>query len=198
MSGRQKFYITTAISYPNGAAAHRPRLRGDRHRRHRALRAARRQGRVLPHRHRRARPQDEADGRQGGPDAARARRPQLGALPRDGGGARPVQRRLHPHHRAAPLRGLRRDLAAHGGGRRHLPEEVRRLVLGARGGLSTTRARRRSATDGVRREPARHAGRVDGGGDLLLPPVGLPGQAARALRGATRTSSCRPSGATRS
>ena len=69
MSGQQKFYITTAISYPNGVAAYRPRLRGDRHRRHRALRAARRQGRVLPDRHRRARPQDEADGGQGGPDA---------------------------------------------------------------------------------------------------------------------------------
>ena len=55
--------------------------------------------------------------------------------------------------------------------------------------------------DGRRRRRAPRAaglaGRVDGGGDLLLPPVGLPGQAARALREATRISSCRPSGATR-
>ncbi len=40
--------------------------------------------------------------------------------------------------------------------------------------------------DGVRRGPRGHAGRMDRGGDLLLPPVGLPGQAARALRGESR------------
>ena len=42
-------------------AAYRPRLRGDRDRRDRALHAARRLRRVLPHRHRRARPEDAAD-----------------------------------------------------------------------------------------------------------------------------------------
>ncbi len=133
-------------------AAHRPRLRGDRHRRHRALRAARRQGRVLPHRHRRARPQDEADGRQGGPDAARACRPQYQAFSRDGRAARPVQRRLHPHHRAASLPRIGRDLAAHGEGGRHLPQELRRLVLGARRGL-LQRERDRSRRRQVRRGP---------------------------------------------
>ena len=85
-------------------AAYRPCLRGDRHRRHRALRAARRQGRVLPDRHRRARPQDEADGRE-----AKASRPQTLADRnsqrfRDMAAALDLsQRRLHPHHRAAPL-----------------------------------------------------------------------------------------------
>ena len=41
----------------------------------------------------------------------------------------------------------------------------------------TTRRRRQGAP-----RPAGHARRVDRGGDLLLPAVGLPGQAARALR----------------
>ena len=53
-------------------AAYRPRLRGDRDRRHRALHAARRLRRLLPDRHRRARPQDAADRGQGGHDAARS------------------------------------------------------------------------------------------------------------------------------
>ena len=44
-------------------AAYRPRLRGHRDRRDRALQAARRLRRVLPHRHRRARHQDAADRR---------------------------------------------------------------------------------------------------------------------------------------
>ncbi len=45
---------------------------------------------------------------------------------------------------------------------------------------------------------ARLAGRVDRGEDLPLPPVEIPGEAARLLRRAIPTSSCRPSGATRS
>ena len=43
-------------------AAYRPRLQRHRDRRARALPAARRQGRLLPDRHRRARPEDAADG----------------------------------------------------------------------------------------------------------------------------------------
>ena len=108
MSGRQKFYITTAISYPNGqphighayeaiatdAIARFERLDGkdvyfltgtDEHGLKMKQTAAKE-----------------------GPDAARARRPQLQALPRDGGPARPLERRLHPHHRAAPLPGVAR------------------------------------------------------------------------------------------
>ena len=75
--------------------------------------------------------------RQGGPHPARAGRPQLGALPRDGRGARPLQRRFHPHHRAAPLPLVGGDLAAHGEAHNGdiFLEEVRRLVLRARRGL---------------------------------------------------------------
>ena len=114
MSGQQKFYITTAISYPNGpphighayeaiatdAIARFERLDGkdvffltgtDEH------------GLKM-----------KQTAHQGGPDAARACRPQLGALPRHGGGARPLQRRFHPHHRAAALPLVGGDLAAHG------------------------------------------------------------------------------------
>ena len=50
--------------------AYRSRLQHDRDRRDRALPAARRQGRLLPDRHRRARPQDAADGAGAGADAA--------------------------------------------------------------------------------------------------------------------------------
>ena len=108
------------------------------------------------------------------------------ALPRHGRGARHLQRRLHPHHRAAPLPLVGGDLAAHGEGRRHLPRAS--MPAGtrcARRPISTrtrpTLGRRRRAA-----RAARLAGRVDGGGDLLLPPLGLPGPAARPLRGAPR------------
>ena len=88
---------------PQRRAAYRPRLRGDRHRRHRALQAAGRQGRVLPDRHRRARLKMKQTAAKEGIAAARAGRPQLAALPRAWRGARHLQRRLHPHDRAAAL-----------------------------------------------------------------------------------------------
>ena len=69
--GRQALLHHHRDLLPERRAAYRPRLRGDRHRRDRALHAARRLRRVLPHRHRRARHQDAADGGQGEPDAAR-------------------------------------------------------------------------------------------------------------------------------
>ena len=70
-------------------AAYRPRLRGDRDRRHRALQAARRLRRVLPDRHRRARPEDAADGGARGHDRRR-RSPTAtaGHVPRHGRRAR--------------------------------------------------------------------------------------------------------------
>ena len=71
----------------------------------------------------------------GGRDAARARRPQLGDLPLHARSRRRLERRLHPHHRAAPLRGLPGDLGAHGGQRRHLSRPLYRLVLGPPGSL---------------------------------------------------------------
>ena len=46
-----------------------------------------------------------------------------------------LERRFHPHHRAAPPPLFAGDLGAHGGERRHLSRQIRRLVLGARRGL---------------------------------------------------------------
>ena len=101
---RDKFYITTPIFYPNGKPHIGHAYTVDRDRRAGPLPAARRQGRFLPVRHRRARPQDAADGRPG--RASRQRRlptairrssarwsKRLGVL----------QRRVHPHHRGASL-----------------------------------------------------------------------------------------------
>ena len=56
----------------------------------------------------------------------------------------------------------------------------------------TTLGRRRRAP-----RAARLAGRVDGGGDLLLPPLGLPGAGCSPTTRSTPTSSCRRSGGTR-
>ena len=187
MSGQQKFYITTAISYPNGpphighayeaiatdAIARFERLDGkdvffltgtDEHGLKMKQTAAK-EGLA---------PRALADR-----NSARFRA-MAEAL-------EPLQRRLHPHHRGAALPLVGGDLAAHGAGpqRRHLPEEVRRLVLRARRGLLR---RERDHARARRRAPgaAGHAGRMVRGGDVLLPPLGLPGQAARALREAPR------------
>ena len=53
----------------------------------------------------------------------------------------------------------------------------------------TTRARPCSASDGIRAWPPRHAGRMGRGGELFLPALGLSGPAAGALREPARISS---------
>ena len=133
----ETFYITTAISYPNGAPHIGHAYEIDRHGRDRALQAPRRLRRVLPDRHRRARPQDPAD-----------RRPQAGTTPegprrRDGGAVPGHGRRGSTAPTTASSAPPTRDhlaadagaLAADGGRRRHLPVEIFRLVLGPRRGL---------------------------------------------------------------
>ena len=82
-------------------AAYRPRLRGDRDRCAGALSAARRQGRVLPDRNRRARPEDGAD--RGEPRTCRrSNSPTRNAAPVQGDGraSQRLVRPLHPHHRS--------------------------------------------------------------------------------------------------
>ena len=181
MSGRPKFYITTAISYPNGqphighayeaiatdAIARFERLDGkdvyfltgtDEHGLKMKQTAAK-EGLT---------PRELADRN------AKRFREMAGLL---GLSNDDFIRTTEPRHYARQ----RRDLAAHGEGGRHLPEEVRRLVLGARRGLL------QRERDGARRRrhpprAAGHAGRVDGGGDVFLQAVRLPGQAAGALR----------------
>ena len=134
MSGQTKFYITTAISYPNGAPhighayeaiatdaiARFERLDGkdvffltgtDEHGL-KMKQTAQKEG---------LSPRALADR-----NSARFR-DMAAAL-------EPVQRRIHPHHGAAALPVVGGNLAAYAEGaeRRHLPEEVRRLVLRAR------------------------------------------------------------------
>ncbi len=97
------------------------------------------------------------------------------------GQARHRLRRLHPHDRAPPREGRpaapdRRPRERPG---RHLPRDLRGPVLRVlRGVLHRGRARRRDVPD------PRDAGRAHGGGELLLPALGVRGAAARALRAA--------------
>ena len=84
---------------------------------------------------------------------------------------------------------------ADGGERRHLSR--RNMPAGIRCATRpiTTRTRRTSNEhERARRHQDRHAGRVGGGGELFLPALGLSGQAARPLRSACRISCCRGSG----
>ena len=92
-------------------------------------------------------------------------------------------RRLHPNHRgpphgrgsAAPQRRPRQRP------RRHLPRDLRGALLRVvRGLLHRGGAHRRALPD------PRAAGRADGRGELLLPPLRLRGPPPRALRGAPR------------
>ena len=135
MSDQPRYYITTAISYPNGpphighayeviatdAIARFMRLDGydvffltgtDEH------------GQKI-----------QQTAAQGGHHAAGAGRPQRAALPRHGRAAELLERRFHPHHRGAPPPLVGGNLAADGEERRHLSRQIRRLVLGARRGL---------------------------------------------------------------
>ena len=190
MATKPSFYITTAISYPNGAPHIGHAYEVDRDRRDRALQAARRLGRVLPHRHRRARP-------------SRCSRPprKEGITPRElvdrnvprframVEAAELLERRFHPHHRGAPLPLVAGDLGADGGERRHLSR--RNMPAGTR--CATRPITTRSETERRRRRralrAAGHAGRMGRGGELFLPALGLSGQAARALRARSPTSS---------
>ena len=74
-------------------------------------------------------------------------------------------RTTEPRHYRASEEIWRRMASAHNGD--IFSTDVRRLVLGARRGLSMPRARRRSAPDGVRAGTAGIAGRMDRGGDAI-------------------------------
>ena len=164
MADKPRYYITTAIAYPNGAPhighayeaiatdaiARFMRLDGydvffltgtDEHGIKMQQTAA-----------------------QGGHHAARAGRAQRAALPGHGRAAELLERRLHPHHRGAPSSRRRRRSGSgwQKNGDIYL-DEICRLVLGARRGLlrrgrdhgSTTRAsgsvRRARRSNGWRR-----------------------------------------------
>ncbi len=199
MADKPRYYITTAIAYPNGAAAYRPRLRGDRDRRDRALHAARRLRRVLPHRHRRARHQDAADRRPGGHHAAATGRAQRAALPGHGRAARTARTTTSsaPPRSAttAPRSAIweRMEKATATSISTNIPAGTRCATRPI-----TTRSETTLERQGRAARPARHAGRMGGGGELFLPALRLSGQAARSLRARIPTSCCRRSGSTRS
>ena len=146
MAASGAFYVTTPIYYVNDLPAHRPRLHHAGLRRAGPLHAPGRPRGPLPHRHRRARPEGREGGGRRRPRPAGLHRPGLAALPRPGRGHELQQRRLHPHHRAAPQARRGRPVAAADRQRRHLSRQVCRLVLGARRGvLRRERAGRRQA-----------------------------------------------------
>ena len=95
-------------------------------------------------------------------------------------------RPFHPHHRADHLpstQELWRRMEESGD---IYLSQICRLVLGPRRGLLRRERTDANAGRHLRSAPTGHAGRVDRGGELLLPPLRLPGPAARALRGASR------------
>ena len=107
--------------------------------------------------------------------------------------ARMLERRLHPHHRGAPPPRLEGDLGRDGEERRHLSRQICRLVFGARRGLLRRGRDASQRAEGARRDQDRHAGRMGRGGELFLPPLGLSGQAARSSTSG-RITCCRRSG----
>ena len=109
MSGRPLFYATTAIPYANGAPHIGHAYERDRDRRDRAVQAARRLRRLVPHRHGRARPEDAADGGAGRADAASTRSTaRRRSSRRWARRSNALARRHHPHDAGAPPCGRRR------------------------------------------------------------------------------------------
>ncbi len=178
---REKFYITTAISYPNGKPHIGHAYETDRHRCAGALPAldgkdvffltgtdehgikmlqtARKEG---------ISPRELADR-----NAAEFQRMAKALNASNDDFIRTTEE--------APLRGQPGDLEGDGRQWRHLQGRLCRLVFGARRSLL-----RRGGDRGPRRRralrAAGHAGRMGRGGELFLPAVGLSGQAADALR----------------
>ncbi len=164
-------------------APRRARLHHDRGRHPDPRAPARRPRRLLPHRHRRARPEHRADRPREGHPRAGALRPDRGRVPRAVGAVRRPLRPLHPHDRGGPP--ARRAEALGAAARGEDPRrprgavylgQLRGLVLPALRGLQG----RGRAAPARQRVPRPRAGvRVDGGGELLLPPLGVRGVAAR-------------------
>ena len=162
-------------------AAYRPRLRAHRDRRHPALHAARRARHAVRHRNGRIRPESSADGGARRGDAAGVRRPDRRRVRGDGRHAERPRRR-HRAHDAVPQRPRRAgDLGADGGERRRLSLKIFRLVFGAgRSLFRRERAESRPGRDQARAN--RRPRRLGGGGELVLPPVGLGRPTPRPLR----------------
>ena len=194
----EPYYITTAIAYPNGA----PHI-GHAYE-YIATDAIARFKRLdgfdvrLPHRHRRARPEDGRDRRGRGHSDRRAGPAQLRCVParcRRSSASRSTASSAPP----TPTTSRRPSTIwnAMNAVRRHLSGLLLGLVLGPRRTLLHRGRNRASAPTGPHRHRDRHAGDVDRGADLLLPAVRLRRQAAGPLRRRTPSSSGPTSGATR-
>ena len=198
MADDKKYYITTAISYPNGAPhighayeaiatdaiARFKRLDGydvffmtgtDEH-------GLKMQQTAAKERH----------------DAEGARRRDGRQVPRHGRTAERSYDRLHPHDGGATTCRSAQEIwgRMQANGDIYLVQ-IFRLVLGA-GRSLLRRGRTDAAADGTLARADRHAGRMGRGGELFLPPLRLSGPAARALRGEPGFHQPRRPGATRS
>ena len=163
----------------------RPRVHHDRRRRAHPVAPPPRRRRQVRHRHRRARPQDPADGRGRRAVAAGVRRRDRPEVRRGLEAPEHRQRRLHPHHRATPQGRRRRTPPALLRRRRHRTRHLRRQVLRRLRGVL-----QRRRTDHGRRPEAiadccpihQPPGRVLRGGELVLPPLTVRGSPPRLVR----------------
>ena len=115
----------------------------------------------------------------------------VATLPRAARPAGVLQRRLHPHDRGAAPAGRRGDHPPHRGGRRLLHGDARGVVLLALRDL----LHREGAGGRARRCPVHGTpGRVEVGGERLLPPLEVPAAAARPLRRAPGVRAARRAG----
>ena len=154
----ERFYITTAIPYANGAPhiGHAyERIATDAIQRFMRL-----DGRddAVRHRHGRIRPESAADRLARGRFAAGVRRPRRRRIRGDGRGAERARRRHRAHHASPPHPRRAGDLGADEGQRRHLSLEICRLVFGARRSLFRRgRTHRRARTGRSSRRAARRS-----------------------------------------
>ena len=172
------FYVTTPIYYVNAAPhlGHAYTTIGAdilaRHMRQRG------EDGLLPHRHRRARRAGRPGGRARGRQPEGARRPQRRPLPGPDAAHQRQHRLLHPHLRPAPRQAGPGGHAAHLRQRPRLQGHVRGLVLPPLRGLQD---RRRDRAGQHLPDPP-HPARPRARGELVLPPLLLPGAARAALR----------------
>ena len=174
-------------------AAYRPRLRGDRHRRHRPLHAARRPRRLssspaptsTASRCCRRRRKEKLTPR----ELVERNVPRFQAMVKKFNCSNDdFIRTTEPRH----YRVVGGDLGAHAGGRRHLSRQIFRLVLGARRGL-LRRERNPPRRQGPAARTAGHAGRMGRGGELFFPALRTSPTSCSSSTSACRISCCRRS-----
>ena len=174
-------------------AAHRARVHDGRGRRARPLAAALGRRRRVPHRHRRARPQDPAGGRGAGRSRPRSGRPHERAVPGASSTLLDITntdfiRTTEPRHDRAVQEFLQ------------VVYDTGDIELGTYEGLYCVACEayytEDELVDGKLPDP-RHAGRARHRGELLLQAVALRGPPARPLRRASRGGAARQHAATR-